>query len=284
MVKGQTTIQESVAVSGIGLHTGAVSTLRLSPAPAFAGVTFRRSDLEGFEIPASPVHVAHVSYATALVSRGVMVATVEHLLAALFGCGIDNVYADLDSIEVPILDGSAKPFVEMIRRAGKVIQDAPRQHLSVRKRVEVADSSKQLAIEPNDRLSIDCTIDFSHPMIGRQQLKLDVANGAFEREIAPARTFGFIEWDEPLRKKGLIRGGSVDNAIVLSREGMVNTEPLRFKDEFVRHKVIDLIGDLALLGRPVRAHVTAFRAGHALHNALVSRLLRDPDAWAIVED
>lgn len=280
----QSTLAAPASISGIGLHTGVECTLELKPAPAFTGVVFRRTDLDGYEIPASPVHVAHVSYATALVSRGVMVTTVEHLLAAIRGCGIDNAYADLNAIEVPILDGSALRFVEIIRRAGCVIQDAPRQHFRIRKEVVVADESKRISIVPADRFKIDCTIEFAHPMIGRQSVAFELNNGNFDRELAPARTFGFLEWDEPLRREGLIRGSSLENAIVLDAEGMLNPEPLRFKDEFVRHKAMDLMGDLALLGRPVRGHVTAFRAGHALHNALVSRILKDPDAWAIEED
>ncbi|MBI4470781.1 MAG: UDP-3-O-acyl-N-acetylglucosamine deacetylase [Acidobacteria bacterium] len=280
----QTTISYTGEVSGVGLHTGAEVRAVLNPAPAFTGVVFRRTDLDGFEIPASPLHVAHVSYATALVSRGVMVATVEHLLAAIRGCGIDNVYVDIDGMEVPILDGSSKVFVDVLRRAGTAVLHAPRRHLRIKKKIEVADASKHIAIEPSDRYSLDCTIEFSHPLIGHQRVEVEISNGAFERELAAARTFGFLDWDEPLRKKGLIRGSSLENAIVLSAEGMINPEPLRFRDEFVRHKALDLFGDLALLGMPIKGHVTAFRAGHALHNALVSKLLRDPEAWAILED
>ncbi len=283
MIERQTSIERSVTVHGVGLHTGAKVHMQLCPAPPYTGIVFRRVDLDSFEVPASPEYVAHVSYATALVRSGVLVATVEHLLAALHGCGVDNVIVEIDGFEVPILDGSALPFVELIQAAGVNQLDAPRQYLRILKRIEVSDNGKFMAIRPGSALSIQCEIDFDHPLIGRQQRTVEMHGNAFIREIAPARTFGFHHEAESLRKMGLIQGGSLDNAIVLTREGMLNQEPLRFPDEFVRHKILDLIGDLTLLGRPILGRVEAVRAGHALHNGLVAKLLRDPQAWKIIE-
>lgn len=284
MGEGQTTIAQPVEVSGVGLHTGAEVRLKLCPALAYTGIRFRRVDLDGFEVPASPQYVAHVSYATALVRRGVLVATVEHLLAALFGCQVDNAIIELDGLEVPIMDGSAAPFVNLIREAGVVTLDAPRQYLRILKPVQVKDEDRSLLIKPAPVLSIQCTIEFDHPLIGRQQREMAVVQETFVREIAPARTFGFLQEVESLRKMGLIRGGSLENAIVLTQDGLLNPEGLRFPDEFVRHKIIDLIGDLALLGRPVLGRLEAVKTGHALHNALVAKLLRDPQAWELLEE
>ncbi|MDW8241098.1 MAG: UDP-3-O-acyl-N-acetylglucosamine deacetylase [Acidobacteriota bacterium] len=283
MITRQTTIQRSVSINGIGLHTGAAVHLRLSPAPAYTGIVFRRVDLDGFEIPASPELVTHVHYATALVHKGVLIATVEHLLAALQGCGVDNVYVELDNMEIPIVDGSAQPFVELVRAATVIELDAPRQYLRILKRIEVAQNKKFMAISPASALTIDCAIEFDHPLIGYQQYSFQMSERNFVEQIAPARTFGFVHEFENLRGMGLIKGGSLQNAIALTRDGMMNAEPLRFPNEFVRHKILDIIGDLTLLGRPVLGHIQAIRSGHALHNALVSKLLRDPQAWEIIE-
>jgi UDP-3-O-[3-hydroxymyristoyl] N-acetylglucosamine deacetylase len=283
MIARQTTIERPVRINGVGLHTGAAVHLQLCPAPAYTGIVFRRADLDGFEIPASPEFVTHVNYATALVHKGVLVATVEHLLAALQGCGVDNVFVELDGMEIPIVDGSAQPFVELIRAAGITHLDAPRQYLRILKRVEVVNDKKSMSISPAPALSIQCAIDFDHPFIGYQQRTFEMNEQHFADDIAPARTFGFMHEFESLRDMGLIKGGSLDNAIALTRDSMMNAEPLRFPDEFVRHKILDLIGDLTLLGRPVLGRIEAVRSGHALHNALVSKLLRDPQAWEIIE-
>lgn len=283
MIARQTTIQHPVSINGIGLHTGATVHLQLCPAPAYTGIVFRRVDLDGFEIPASPELVTHVNYATALVYKGVLIATVEHLLAALQGCGVDNVYVELDNMEIPIVDGSAQPFVKLIRAATVIQLDAPRQYLRVLKRVEVAQNKKFMSISPASVLAIDCAIEFDHPLIGYQQYSFQMSEQHFAEQIAPARTFGFMHEFENLRRMGLIKGGSLENAIALTHDGMMNAQPLRFPNEFVRHKVLDIIGDLTLLGRPVLGHIQAVRSGHALHNALVSKLLRDPQAWEIIE-
>jgi UDP-3-O-[3-hydroxymyristoyl] N-acetylglucosamine deacetylase len=278
----QQTLARPVEIEGIGLHTGVRARVRLCPAPAYTGLLFRRVDLDGFEIPAAPRYVAHVSYATTLVRAGVMVATVEHLLAALYACGVDNAIIELDALEVPILDGSAAPFVELLARAGRRTLDAPRHYLRVRKPIRVGDDRARIVLAPDVGLRIRCTIEFAHPMIGRQYRETILTEETFAAELAPARTFGFLEDVQKLRDMGLIRGGSLQNAIVLDREGLLNPDGLRFPDEFVRHKMVDLLGDLALIGHPVLARVDAWRPGHAVNTAAVATLLRDPTAWELV--
>src|SRR6267154_3194822 len=279
----QTTVAEPVEVSGIGLHTGVPVNLRLVPAPPDTGYVFRRTDQGGFEIPATVESVAHCSYATTLMRTGVMLSTVEHLLSALRGCGVDNAYIEVDNLEVPIMDGSAEAFAEMIEGAGLVDQPTARRALLVRERVSAVAGNRSITIEPADAYEIDCLIDFQHPLIGVQHRSVTLDNGSFAREIASARTFGFIEEVEALRRANLIRGGSLDNAIVLTRDGMLNETGLRWPDEFVRHKILDIIGDLALLGMPLMGRVTAERSGHLLHAALMAALLRNRAAWEIVD-
>lgn len=256
----------------------------MKPAPAYSGYVFRRTDLNDFEIAAAPQYVARVSYATTLMRQGVMIATVEHLLAALAGSHVDNCIIEIDSLEVPILDGSAEPFIEMIERAGIVEVEAPRQFLRLLKTVEVALGNRRMKISPAKRFMISCLIEFSHPLIGIQRRRFDLVDGQFSHQLAPARTFCLSGEIESLRDLGLIRGGSLENAIVLTAEGgIMNKEGLRFPDEFVRHKIIDIIGDLALFGMPVLGHVEAERTGHGIHTALVSRVLRDDSAWEITD-
>jgi UDP-3-O-[3-hydroxymyristoyl] N-acetylglucosamine deacetylase len=280
----QTTLKRAVSISGHGLHTGEPSNITLNPAPAYTGYVFRRTDLNNFEIPAAPQFVARVSYATTLMRQGVMIATVEHLLAALAGSQVDNCIVDVDSLEVPIADGSAEPFIEMIEQAGVAKLEAPRQFLRVLKHVEVSQSDRRMSISPAESFSISCLIEFPHPMIGTQRRDIELTNGQFASQVAPARTFGFLAEVEALRNLGLARGGSLENAIVLTPEGgIMNREGLRFADEFVRHKIIDIIGDLALFGMPVLGHVVAERTGHGVHTALVSRVLRDDSAWEITD-
>jgi UDP-3-O-[3-hydroxymyristoyl] N-acetylglucosamine deacetylase len=282
----QTTIGASFSLSGIGLHYNSPVNVTVRPAPAYTGYIFRRTDLNDFEIPASPDHVAHVSYATTLMKSGVMIATVEHLLSALIGCGVDNATIDVDSLEVPILDGSGGRWVDLIGLAGVVQLQAPRAYLRVLKRIEVHEKTRGktrvMSIEPADDFRITCEIDFDHPLIGVQRREVSVRVGDYSREIAPARTFGFVEEIELLRQNGLARGGSLENAIALTRDGVLNPEPLRFEDEFVRHKILDIIGDLALAGMPILGHVRATRSGHGLHTMLLSTLLRDRKAWEVV--
>ena len=280
----QTTIAAAVETCGLGLHTAAPVRLRLRPAPPDAGHVFVRTDLDDFEIPASVECIAHCSYATTLMRTGVMLSTVEHVLAALRGLGVDNAYIEVDNLELPIMDGSADDFAEMILRAGVVEQPASRPALRVRRRVEVEQGNRRVSVEPHESWEIDCMIDFPHPLIGIQRFRFDALDPeAFLREISPARTFGFTEEIEALRRANLIRGGSLSNAIVLTPTGMLNDEPLRLADEFVRHKILDIIGDLALLGMPLLGLVRAERSGHLLHAALMSKLLRDESAWEVVD-
>ncbi len=279
----QTTLAGSVAARGIGLHTAVPVQVRLMPAPPDTGYVFRRTDLGGFEIPATVESVAHCSYATTLMRTGVMLSTVEHLLSALRGCGVDNAYIEVDNLEVPIMDGSAEAFAEMIESAGLVDQPTARRALLVREKVSAVAGNRRISIEPANAYEIDCVIDFPHPLIGVQHRSVTLDNGSFARDIASARTFGFIEEVEALRRANLIRGGSLDNAIVLTRHGMLNETGLRFADEFVRHKILDIIGDLALLGMTVLGRVTAERSGHLLHAAMMASLLRNRAAWEIVD-
>lgn len=279
----QTTLAAPVSTKGIGLHTAVPVTVSLMPAPPDTGYVFRRTDLGGFEIPATVESVAHCSYATTLMRTGVMLSTVEHLLSALRGCGVDNAYVDVDNLEIPIMDGSAETFAEMIESAGLVDQSTARRALMVRERVTVESGNRRISLEPAETYEIDCLIDFQHPMIGIQHRRLVLENGSFGRDIASARTFGFIEEVEALRRANLIRGGSLENAIVLTKTGMLNETGLRFSDEFVRHKILDIIGDFALLGMTLQGRVKAERSGHLLHAALMSSLLRNRKAWEIVD-
>jgi UDP-3-O-[3-hydroxymyristoyl] N-acetylglucosamine deacetylase len=250
----------------------------LQPAPADTGIVFRRIDLDDFEIPAHVRNVARVSYATSLMKRGVLLSTTEHLLAALYSCGVDNVYIEIDSIEIPILDGSAEPFMQMIERAGVRKLRRKRRYLKVIKPLEMVEEGRRIGIYPADEFCVRCYVDFPHPLIGQQEIEIKVSEAAFRRTLARARTFCFERQIEPLRSMGLIRGGSLDNALVLTDDGVMNG-PLRFPDEFGRHKALDLIGDLALVGLPLLARVEAYKAGHALHTQLVTRLLADKSLW-----
>jgi len=274
----QTTIERQVEVEGVGLHTAVHCRLRLLPAPADTGIVFRRVDLDNFEIEAHVRNVARVSYATSLMKKGVLLLTTEHLLAALYSCGVDNVSVELDALEVPILDGSAQPFIEMLTQAGLRKLRRRRRFLKVLRPLEIADGDRRIGIYPAEDFYVRCYIDFAHPLVGRQEVELLVNREAFCHLLARARTFGFLDDVERLRAIGLIRGGSLENAIVLTRDGILNGE-LRFADEFGRHKALDLIGDLALVGRPLKALVVAHKAGHALHTQLVTRLLANASLW-----
>ena len=274
------TLNAPLEFSGVGLHSGAPVRMRLLPAPAGCGVIFRRTDLDNFEIPATGRNVAKVSYATSLMRQGVLISTTEHLLSAFIGVGVDNVIIELDNLELPILDGSALPYVEAFRRTGLKTQRRRREYLRILKTVEVREGDKFIGVYPGDGYSVSYKIDFPAP-IGRQGFVVDLATRHYGTQIAPARTFGFKEDEEKLRNMGLIRGVSESSAIILDRKGVLNG-PLRFDDEFVRHKVLDLIGDLALAGHHILGHVVAERAGHAMHTALVSRLLKDRSAWELV--
>jgi len=279
----QTTLASPVEASGLGLHTAVPVKIRIVPAPPETGYIFKRTDLGGFEIPASVEFIAHCSYATTLMRTGVMLSTVEHLLAALSGMQVDNAFIEVDNLEIPIMDGSSEAFIEMIERAGIVEQPLARKALLIRETITVEQGDRRISVEPSDAYEIDCLIDFQHPLIGVQSLRFDLTNGAFGREIASARTFGFTAEIEALRRANLIRGGSLENAIVLTPEGMLNETTLRFADEFVRHKILDIIGDLALLGMPILGRIHAEKSGHILHASLMTKLLRNREAWEIVD-
>jgi UDP-3-O-[3-hydroxymyristoyl] N-acetylglucosamine deacetylase len=276
----QTTIGKESVAEGVGLHTGVYGHMRLVPAPADTGIVFRRVDLDNFRIEARGHNVARVSYATSLMKQGVLLSTTEHLLAAIYSCGIDNVFIDIDSIEIPILDGSAEPFMQMLEHSGIRKLRRKRRFLKVLKPLEVTEGDRRIGVYPADEFRVRCYVDFPHPLVGQQEVEILVGPATFRHLLARARTFCFERDIEPLRTMGLIRGGSLENAIVLTKEGVMNG-PLRFSDEFGRHKALDLIGDLALIGLPLLARVEAHKAGHALHTQLVSKLLSDPSLWTI---
>lgn len=271
------TIDSPIEFAGTGLHSGAPVNMRLLPAPGGSGIVFRRTDLDNFEIPAVGRNVAKVSYATSLMRQGVLISTTEHLLSALIGTGVDNVIVELDNLELPILDGSALPYVEAFQRVGIRAQRRHREYMRILRPVEVREGNKFIGVYPGDGYRIEYAIEFPAP-IGHQSASIDLAASNYGTCIAPARTFGYKADEKRLRDMGLIRGASEENAIILGATGPENG-PLRFPDEYVRHKVLDLIGDLALAGRRIEGHVVAARAGHAMHTALVSRLLKDRSAW-----
>jgi len=272
------TIRAAVECSGIGLHSGAPVFMRILPAAPGTGIVFRRTDLDGFEIEATGRNVARVSYATSLMKKGVLISTTEHALSAFVGMGIDNAVVELDNLELPILDGSARPFVEMIGKAGIRKQRRPRKYLKIRRGLEMREGDKCISVHPADTYSVSYAINFPHPLIGKETFEVELSNGNYLRHIAAARTFGSRQDEKTMRNMGLIRGASRENCIVLTRDGIENG-PLRFSDEFVRHKVLDLVGDLALVGKPILGKVVADRAGHAMHTALVSTILRDKTLW-----
>ena len=273
------TINTNVSITGIGLHSGIYTTVELKPVPAGSGVTFVRADLDGLRIPALQASTTALDHATTVGKDDVQVGTVEHLLAAIMACGITDVDIDIDGPEVPIIDGSALPFMHLIDAAGVRELDAEVPVLRLREPLEVVEGDKSIRIVPAKNLVIKYKIDFDHPVIGRESFHFDFGHDSFLRKIAPARTFGFMRDVEKLRAAGLARGGSVENAVVLDDRGVVNG-PLRFKDEFVRHKILDLVGDLALIGRPIVGEITAYRGGHALHSRFVEQILRA----AVAED
>ena len=279
----QTTLASEISITGTGLHTGVPVNMTLRPAPANTGYVFVRTDLDDFEIPASVEYISHCSYATTLLRKGVFLSTCEHLLSALRGSGVDNCFISLDNIEIPILDGSSENFIDLLDKAGTETLDAPRRYLKILSDVSFSHGDRKMAVSPANRFEIDCTIEFPHPFIKRQSLQFVLDDRSFAKEIASARTFGFTHEIETLRKANLALGGSLENAIVLTEDGMLNETPLRFNDEFVRHKILDLIGDLALLGMPLLGKVTAEKSGHAIHASLMAKLLNTKGAWEIVE-
>jgi UDP-3-O-[3-hydroxymyristoyl] N-acetylglucosamine deacetylase len=280
----QRTIAEKISCTGIGLHSGAPVQLTLHPARLDSGIVFVRNDgAQTVEIPARADQVGSTQLATTLGKGTVKVGTVEHLLAAIYGLGIDNIRIELDGPEVPVMDGSSASFVFLIRAAGIFEQRGARRVLRVKRPVEVCDGERMARVEPARAFRISYSIDFQHPAIGRQNLAgFELREGSFERELCRARTFGFLHEVQALWRAGLGRGGSLENTIVLDERRVLNPEGLRMPDEFVRHKALDLLGDLALLGLPLEGHVRVVRGGHALHQKLMDALLHTPGAVEVV--
>jgi UDP-3-O-[3-hydroxymyristoyl] N-acetylglucosamine deacetylase len=278
----ETTVLRPVETSGVGLHSGAPVRIRILPAPPSAGIVFLRTDLDNFPVPASWRHVARVSYATSLMRQSVLISTTEHLLSVFYSMGIDNVYVEIDNLEVPILDGSGLPFVALIEQAGVRRFRRKRRYLRIRRPISVEDKGKRISILPAESFRLTCDTDYPAP-VGRQSIEMEVTPERYASEIAFARTFGWESDLDQMRNMGLIRGASLQNAVCFSTSGgVMNPDGLRVSDECCRHKALDLIGDLALLGRPLLGHVIAERAGHAMHAALVARIMSDPSLYEIL--
>ncbi len=278
----ETTVAQPVSAQGVGLHSGVPVTITIQPAPVGTGIVFRRTDLSNFELPASWRHVARVSYATSLMRQGVLISTTEHLLSVLYSMGVDNAYIDIDNLEVPILDGSGLPFVKLLEQAGLQTYKKRRKYLRIVKPVTVEQGNKRISILPADSFLLSCDIYFDHPLVGRQSMELELTPERYADEIAAARTFGFEYELDQMRNMGLIRGADLTNAVCFDREKVLNPGGLRFPDEPCRHKILDLIGDLALIGRPLLGHVIAERAGHAMHAALVARIMQDSSLYETI--
>src|SRR5437764_14018953 len=278
----QRTLRRQISCVGIGLHSGNKVNLTLKPAGADYGVRFRRTDVGDHEVPATVQNLAGIQLATGLARNQVSVETVEHLLAALLSVGVDNVIVELNSPEVPIMDGSAAPFIYQIHEAGVKRLTAPRKYLKIIRPIAISRGDKRIALYPSDHFKVTYSISYDHPLLRHQSRTLRITEESFIEEVAPARTFTFLKDVEVMRQNGLALGGSLENAIVLGETGILNNA-LRFEDEFVRHKILDAIGDLALVGYPVIGHLVAHRAGHALHTAFAARILEQVDAWKIVE-
>ncbi|MFL5349582.1 MAG: UDP-3-O-acyl-N-acetylglucosamine deacetylase [Hyalangium sp.] len=280
----QRTISEPVSCKGLGLHSGVTVNLTLWPAPANHGIVFVRTDTAGqVAIPARSEFVVDTSLATTLGKDGVKVGTVEHLLSALAGLGIDNVRVELDGPEVPVMDGSAEHFVQMVTSVGVRELEERRSYLVIKKPITVTEGDKEATLAPARRFRVSCSIDFKHPLISIQSYELELSERCFSGEISRARTFGFLRDVEMMKKLGLARGGSLDNAIVVDESSILNPEGLRFQDEFVRHKILDAIGDVSLFGRPVVGHLKVFKTGHALNHKLVQKVLADPSCYEVVQ-
>jgi UDP-3-O-[3-hydroxymyristoyl] N-acetylglucosamine deacetylase len=278
----QRTLRRQVSCVGIGLHSGNKVNLTLKPAPADSGIRFRRTDMGDYEVPATVHNLAGIQLATGLARNEVSVETVEHLLAALVSVGIDNVAIELNSPEVPIMDGSAAPFIYLIHEAGVKRLQKPRRYLKIIRPIAISRGDKRIALYPSDHFKVTYSISYDHPLLRHQSRTVRITEDSFVEEVAPARTFTFLKDVEMLRQNGLALGGSLENAIVLGETGVLNNA-LRFEDEFVRHKILDAIGDLALVGHPVIGHLVAHRAGHALHTEFAAKILEESHSWRLVE-
>jgi UDP-3-O-[3-hydroxymyristoyl] N-acetylglucosamine deacetylase len=282
-LRSQQTIRRPVTCTGVGLHSGTEVSLSLLPAPPDSGIVFIRKDVAGgVRIDAVIKNIRPAVLSTVVGVDGVQVQTTEHILAAATGLGIDNLYIEVDAAELPVMDGSAAPFVKMIVDAGIAAQERPRTLLKILRTIQVSEGDKHISIRPASSSTITYTIDYDHPMIRRQGYRYRESPEAFVRDIAPARTFGFLREVEALWDAGLGLGGSLQNTLILSDNGLLNEDGLRFIDEFVRHKILDLIGDMSLLGLPYIGEVIAVRSGHALHARLVDKILESRDNWMLV--
>jgi len=282
MMTYQKTLRNSISCTGVGVHGGQLVNMTLKPAPADTGVVFRRTDVasEIAEIPARFDTVTELVMCTTVANEaGVKVATIEHLMAALSGSNVDNVIVEIDGPEVPVMDGSSAPFIFLIECADIVELDQPRRYIKILKEVEVREGGATAILTPGDNISVSFEIDFDNKRIGQQQCRVNLRNGAFKKELSRARTFGFLSELEQLKSMGLAKGGSLDNAIVLSGEDILNEEGLRYDDEFVRHKALDAVGDLYLAGAQIIGQFAGYRSGHALNNKLLHAVLSDQDAW-----
>ncbi|TNE34044.1 MAG: UDP-3-O-acyl-N-acetylglucosamine deacetylase [Alphaproteobacteria bacterium] len=282
MLVNQKTLRNSISCTGVGLHGGYLINMSLKPAAVDTGILFRRTDVAAdiADIPARHNTVSDLVMCTTIENEaGVKIATIEHLMAALSGCGIDNVIVELDGPEVPVMDGSSAPFVFLIECADVVEQEAPRRYIRILKDVTVSDGKASATLSPGDNISVSFEIDFDNTRIGRQNCSFSMRNGTFKKELCRARTFGFLGEFEKLKSLGLAKGGSLENAIVLSGEDILNEEGLRYEDEFVRHKALDAVGDLYLAGAPIIGQFYGLRSGHALNNRLLHALLADDEAW-----
>lgn len=281
----QRTLKNVIRATGVGLHTGEKVYLTLRPAPVDTGIVFRRIDLpEPVDIRACPENVTDTRLSTTIESNGVRVSTVEHLMSAFAGLGIDNAYVDLTAPEVPIMDGSAGPFVFLVQSAGIAEQTTPKRFIRIKKAITIDDGDKWARFEPFDGFKVSFTIDFNHPTFrnGSQRASMDFSTTSFVKEVSRARTFGFMGDLEALRSAGLARGGGFDNAIVLDDFRVLNEDGLRYEDEFVKHKVLDAIGDLYLLGHPLIGSFSAHKSGHFLNNRLLRKLVTERDAWEVI--
>lgn len=280
----QRTLASVISCTGIGLHTGQEVSLELRPASAGTGIVLIRTDLhEAVNIKAEMKAVSASSFATTLEHRGVSIVTVEHLLAALSGLGVDNAIVEVDAPEVPIMDGSAAPFVSLILDAGIVEQNRPRKYIAIQEAVRITESERWIELGPSENFKISYTVDFDHPLISRQSYEVSLPGNTFHEEISPARTFGFLSDVANLRSQGFARGGSLENAVVVGDYGVLNEEGLRFPNEFVRHKILDLIGDFSLMGHPLMGNVTAYKSGHAMNHRLLREVLSRDECWEMVE-
>jgi UDP-3-O-[3-hydroxymyristoyl] N-acetylglucosamine deacetylase len=280
----QKTVKNKVTFSGIGVHSGREAEVTLRPAEAGSGIVFHRTDMiPPVSIEAIAANVVNTRLSTTIGKNGAIVATVEHLMAALRGCGVDNVHVDINGSEVPIMDGSSAPFVKWIAEAGIMTLTKPRKYLVVKKPVSITDGDKKVSIIPSRYFRISFDMRFNHPVVNNQFRSVKLSEETFGKEIASARTFGFLAEVETLKANGLAQGGSLENVVVIGNDGILNEEGLRFEDEFVRHKILDAIGDFSLAGYHIIGHVKAFKSGHDLNHKMLNQLLSERDSWKLIE-